>query len=201
MIFCLYQNSSKSRLRNLESLNGFVSAATKELMWLNDKEEEEVNFDWSDRNSNMTAKKDNYSVGGPDAVPFRQFASQSSKRIWYFMAVVPNHFYLWNCLINVKSNILFATSNSFLVTSRVILKAEKHCIRRNLKLLTELPHGPVNRENWSGGCSESECNALSSVVFRVWCGSWSWGRRRSTTSRPPGTNWSGRATRARRRWR
>ena len=81
MIFCLYQNSSKSRLRNLESLNGFVSAATKELMWLNDKEEEEVNFDWSDRNSNMTAKKDNYSVGGPDAVPFRQFASQSSKRI------------------------------------------------------------------------------------------------------------------------
>ncbi|TMS10947.1 Plectin [Larimichthys crocea] len=54
-------NSSKSRLRNLESLHGFVSSATKELMWLNDKEEEEVNFDWSDRNTNMTAKKDNYS--------------------------------------------------------------------------------------------------------------------------------------------
>ncbi|XP_070691010.1 plectin-like isoform X3 [Pempheris klunzingeri] len=54
-------NSSKSRLRNLESLHGFVSAATKELMWLNDKEEEEVNFDWSDRNTNMVAKKDNYS--------------------------------------------------------------------------------------------------------------------------------------------
>ncbi|XP_028280535.1 plectin-like isoform X6 [Parambassis ranga] len=55
------QNSSKARLRNLESLHAFVSAATKELMWLNDKEEEEVNFDWSDRNTNMTAKKDNYS--------------------------------------------------------------------------------------------------------------------------------------------
>ncbi|KAM9310111.1 plectin isoform 2-T2 [Pholidichthys leucotaenia] len=54
-------NSSKSRLRNLESLHNFVSAATKDLMWLNDKEEEEVNFDWSDRNTNMTAKKDNYS--------------------------------------------------------------------------------------------------------------------------------------------
>ncbi|XP_026148889.1 plectin isoform X10 [Mastacembelus armatus] len=53
--------SSKSRLRNLDSLYTFVNAATKELMWLNDKEEEEVNFDWSDRNSNMTAKKDNYS--------------------------------------------------------------------------------------------------------------------------------------------
>ncbi|KAK5617996.1 hypothetical protein CRENBAI_023629 [Crenichthys baileyi] len=54
-------NSSKSRLRNLESLNAFVTAATKELMWLNDKEEEEVNYDWSDRNTNMTVKKENYS--------------------------------------------------------------------------------------------------------------------------------------------
>ncbi|XP_047216434.1 plectin-like isoform X1 [Girardinichthys multiradiatus] len=54
-------NSSKFRLRNLESLNAFVTAATKELMWLNDKEEEEVNYDWSDRNTNMTVKKENYS--------------------------------------------------------------------------------------------------------------------------------------------
>ncbi|XP_076136426.1 plectin-like isoform X21 [Alosa pseudoharengus] len=54
-------NSSKSRLRNLDSLHAFVSAATKELMWLNEKEEEEVNFDWSDRNTNMVAKKENYS--------------------------------------------------------------------------------------------------------------------------------------------
>ncbi|XP_063780809.1 plectin [Pseudophryne corroboree] len=54
-------NSSKARLRHLESLHAFVAAATKELMWLNDKEEEEVNFDWSERNTNMTSKKDNYS--------------------------------------------------------------------------------------------------------------------------------------------
>ncbi|XP_067266926.1 plectin a isoform X1 [Chanodichthys erythropterus] len=54
-------NSSKSRLRSLDQLHAFVVAATKELMWLNEKEEEEVNYDWSDRNSNMTAKKDNYS--------------------------------------------------------------------------------------------------------------------------------------------
>lgn len=60
-IVCV-QNSSKSRLRHLDQLHAFVSAATKELMWLNDKEEEEVNFDWSDRNTNMTAKKENYSV-------------------------------------------------------------------------------------------------------------------------------------------
>uniref|UniRef100_A0AAY4EHV1 Plectin n=1 Tax=Denticeps clupeoides TaxID=299321 RepID=A0AAY4EHV1_9TELE len=54
-------NSSKSRLRNLDQLHAFVSAATKELMWLNDKEEEEVKYDWSERNSNMAAKKENYS--------------------------------------------------------------------------------------------------------------------------------------------
>ncbi|TRY88245.1 hypothetical protein DNTS_022632, partial [Danionella cerebrum] len=54
-------NSSKSRLRSLDQLHAFVVAAMKELMWLNEKEEEEVNYDWSERNSNMTAKKDNYS--------------------------------------------------------------------------------------------------------------------------------------------
>ncbi|KAL2079914.1 hypothetical protein ACEWY4_023707 [Coilia grayii] len=54
-------NSSKGRLRSLDQLQAFVSAATKELMWLNEKEEEEVNYDWSERNTNMTAKKDNYS--------------------------------------------------------------------------------------------------------------------------------------------
>ncbi|XP_051811464.1 plectin a isoform X6 [Acanthochromis polyacanthus] len=54
-------NSSKARLRYLDQLHAFVTAATKELMWLNEKEEEEVNYDWSDRNTNMAAKKENYS--------------------------------------------------------------------------------------------------------------------------------------------
>lgn len=56
------QNDSKARLQHLEQLHAFVMAATKELMWLNDKEEEEVNYDWSERNTNMAAKKENYSV-------------------------------------------------------------------------------------------------------------------------------------------
>uniref|UniRef100_A0A7N4PBQ1 Plectin n=1 Tax=Sarcophilus harrisii TaxID=9305 RepID=A0A7N4PBQ1_SARHA len=55
-------NTSKARLRGLENLHGFVAAATKELMWLNEKEEEEVNYDWSERNNNMAAKKDSYSA-------------------------------------------------------------------------------------------------------------------------------------------
>ncbi|KAJ7338281.1 hypothetical protein JRQ81_011044 [Phrynocephalus forsythii] len=54
-------NLSKGRLRHLESLQAFVAAATKELMWLNEKEEEEVGYDWSERNSNMAAKKESYS--------------------------------------------------------------------------------------------------------------------------------------------
>ncbi|XP_074543670.1 plectin a [Halichoeres trimaculatus] len=54
-------NASKARLRNLTELHAFVVAATKELMWLNEKEEEEVNYDWSEKNTNMSAKKENYS--------------------------------------------------------------------------------------------------------------------------------------------
>ncbi|XP_074208796.1 plectin isoform X30 [Camelus bactrianus] len=55
-------NSSKARLRSLESLHGFVAAATKELMWLSEKEDEEVGFDWSERSTNTAAKKDSYSA-------------------------------------------------------------------------------------------------------------------------------------------
>ncbi|XP_068615270.1 plectin-like [Brachionichthys hirsutus] len=54
-------NASKARLLYLDQLHAFVIAATKELMWLNEKEEEEVNYDWSERNASMAAKKDNYS--------------------------------------------------------------------------------------------------------------------------------------------
>ncbi|XP_049592106.1 dystonin isoform X18 [Syngnathus scovelli] len=49
---------SKERQSNLESLHDFVSQATRELIWLNEKEEEEVAFDWSDRNSNISKKRD-----------------------------------------------------------------------------------------------------------------------------------------------
>ncbi|XP_029376147.1 dystonin isoform X3 [Echeneis naucrates] len=49
---------SKERQTHLESLHDFVSQATQELIWLNEKEEEEVAFDWSDRNSNISKKRD-----------------------------------------------------------------------------------------------------------------------------------------------
>ncbi|XP_075718080.1 dystonin isoform X4 [Rhinoderma darwinii] len=51
-------NNSRSRQKNLDSLLSFVTRATRELIWLNQKEEEEVAYDWSDRNQNIPAKKD-----------------------------------------------------------------------------------------------------------------------------------------------
>ncbi|TDH01158.1 hypothetical protein EPR50_G00177530 [Perca flavescens] len=49
---------SRERQSHLESLHDFVSKATQELIWLNEKEEEEVAFDWSDRNDNISKKRD-----------------------------------------------------------------------------------------------------------------------------------------------
>ncbi|XP_039546384.1 dystonin isoform X5 [Pimephales promelas] len=49
---------SSERQKHLESLHDFVSRATQELIWLNEKEEEEVAFDWSERNSNVSRKRD-----------------------------------------------------------------------------------------------------------------------------------------------
>ncbi|TRY65247.1 hypothetical protein DNTS_014059, partial [Danionella cerebrum] len=50
--------SSGERQRLLDSLFDFVSRATLELIWLNEKEEEEVAFDWSERNCSVSRKKD-----------------------------------------------------------------------------------------------------------------------------------------------
>ncbi|XP_077146122.1 dystonin isoform X1 [Ranitomeya variabilis] len=51
-------SKSRSRQKHLESLHSFVTRATRELIWLNEKEEEEVAYDWSDRNQNIPSKKD-----------------------------------------------------------------------------------------------------------------------------------------------
>lgn len=56
------QETSSFRLRHLQSLHGFVSRATAELIWLNEKEEEELAYDWSDSNTNIAAKKNYFSV-------------------------------------------------------------------------------------------------------------------------------------------
>ncbi|NWV79315.1 MACF1 factor, partial [Dasyornis broadbenti] len=59
--YCKLMETSSFRLRHLQSLHGFVSQATAELIWLNEKEEEELAFDWSDNNPNIAAKKNYFS--------------------------------------------------------------------------------------------------------------------------------------------
>nr|XP_013807807.1 PREDICTED: dystonin isoform X2 [Apteryx mantelli mantelli] len=51
-------NTSRNQERHLDTLHSFVSRATRELIWLNEKEEEEVAYDWSDRNINIARKKE-----------------------------------------------------------------------------------------------------------------------------------------------
>ncbi|XP_048386213.1 dystonin isoform X1 [Stegostoma tigrinum] len=50
--------ASQDRASHLDDLQTFVTRATNELIWLNEKEEEEVAYDWSDRNSSMLRKKE-----------------------------------------------------------------------------------------------------------------------------------------------
>lgn len=65
-----------------------MAAATKELMWLSEREEEEVGFDWSEHNANMAAKKESYSVRQPctPCHPCRRqvqlWASQDNQGAW-----------------------------------------------------------------------------------------------------------------------
>ncbi|XP_019403113.1 PREDICTED: microtubule-actin cross-linking factor 1 isoform X18 [Crocodylus porosus] len=59
--YCKLMETSSFRLRHLQSLYGFVSRATTELIWLNEKEEDELAYDWSDNNSNIAAKRNYFS--------------------------------------------------------------------------------------------------------------------------------------------
>ncbi|XP_068188907.1 microtubule-actin cross-linking factor 1, isoforms 1/2/3/4 isoform X5 [Antennarius striatus] len=59
--YCKLLEHSSLRLRSLESLHAFVSHCTEELIWLNEREEEEIAFDWSDNNLNMNGKRELYS--------------------------------------------------------------------------------------------------------------------------------------------
>uniref|UniRef100_A0A3B5M1B4 Uncharacterized protein n=1 Tax=Xiphophorus couchianus TaxID=32473 RepID=A0A3B5M1B4_9TELE len=58
--YCKLLEHSSCRLQSLESLHAFVSRCTEELIWLNEREEEEISFDWSDANANMSAKRELY---------------------------------------------------------------------------------------------------------------------------------------------
>ena len=61
IILSLQQTSSR-RLHHLEQLVDFMKAATKELLWLSEREEAEVSRDWSARNLNMADVQEYYEV-------------------------------------------------------------------------------------------------------------------------------------------
>ncbi|XP_008844736.2 dystonin isoform X15 [Nannospalax galili] len=51
-------NTSRNQECHLDTLHNFVSRATNELIWLNEKEEEEVAYDWSERNTSIARKRE-----------------------------------------------------------------------------------------------------------------------------------------------
>lgn len=63
--FFFKKNTSRTQERHLDTLHNFVTRATNELIWLNEKEEEEVAYDWSERNTSVARKKGYHAVSQP----------------------------------------------------------------------------------------------------------------------------------------
>ncbi|KAJ8000014.1 hypothetical protein DPEC_G00200410 [Dallia pectoralis] len=59
--YCKLLEHSSWRLRCLESLHAFVCRCTEELICLNEREEEELAYDWSYNNTNVNAKRESFS--------------------------------------------------------------------------------------------------------------------------------------------
>lgn len=55
---------SHSRLGQLRDLQNIIEEISRAIMWVNDKEEEELVFDWGDRNIDqyIPKKEESYSV-------------------------------------------------------------------------------------------------------------------------------------------
>lgn len=50
---------------HLRQLQNIIQATSREIMWINDCEEEELLYDWSDRNTNIAQKQEAFSVSSP----------------------------------------------------------------------------------------------------------------------------------------
>lgn len=47
---------------HLRQLQNIIQATSREIMWINDCEEEELLYDWSDRNTDIAQKQEAFSV-------------------------------------------------------------------------------------------------------------------------------------------
>lgn len=68
MVIFLVKNTSRNQERHLDTLHNFVTRATNELIWLNEKEEEEVAYDWSERNTNIARKSEYHAVSAASVI-------------------------------------------------------------------------------------------------------------------------------------
>jgi dystonin len=55
-------STSTKRLSDLDALQDFLTAATAELQWLNDKEQIEISRDWADKNLDLPSLHRYYEV-------------------------------------------------------------------------------------------------------------------------------------------
>ncbi|KAK1339689.1 hypothetical protein QTO34_018244 [Cnephaeus nilssonii] len=60
-----YENLLKGsfeRMDHLRQLQNIIQATSREIMWINDCEEEELLYDWSDKNTNIAQKQEAFSI-------------------------------------------------------------------------------------------------------------------------------------------
>lgn len=53
---------------HLRQLQNIIQATSREIMWINDCEEEELLYDWSDKNTNIAQKQEAFSVRAPSCL-------------------------------------------------------------------------------------------------------------------------------------
>lgn len=61
---CLSQKMSHGRITQLRDLQSIIEEISRAIMWVNEREEEELMFDWGDKNVDkyIPMKQENYSV-------------------------------------------------------------------------------------------------------------------------------------------
>lgn len=66
LLLHLLQKLSFRRTQQLQELQQIMQEMSKEIMWVNDREEEELVFDWGDKNIDqyIPQKQESYSVSG-----------------------------------------------------------------------------------------------------------------------------------------
>lgn len=179
-----FQSCSRERQSHLESLLDFVSQATQELIWLNEKEEEEVAFDWSDRNSSISKKRDYHAVSPlMNCKPWNLQCRRNNTGLFRHFVVVEvwlrySGVIKWN---NTPSWGICVLLPEWLVSYWALWDRIWDCVRR-----------------WSDWrFSTAGCQRYSALCLphRTWWGSWMKRRKRSSLCRTrQSASWS-RATR------